>query len=190
MLKTSMVKFRKLIFWGWNLYKVLAFAAGTLVFLYIIVALSLFLFRPKVYGFEIPLQSGFVYHYDMQDGSLDGHHLEDKQGKVIVYSDVIRFVESSKTIYGYRKDLHDNPFYFICDYGGDCTDTQNLTDVELRKIIKERNLPLYTDNTGMGRYDFKHEIEQFYKKIGRRATPEWNYDATWKKYRIIGEKDD
>ena len=185
-----MVKFRKYIFWGWKAYKLLAIIAGSLGFLYIALAFIFLMPPERVYDFEIPLQSGFVYHYDMQDGSLDGHHLEDKQGKVIIYSDVIRFVESGKMIYGYRKDLHDNPFYFICDYGEDCTDTQNLTDVDLRKIIKERNLPLYTDNTGMGRYDFEREIEDFYKKIGGRATPKWDYDETWKKYRIIGEKDD
>lgn len=183
-----MGKLKNITSLGWKSYKILAFVAGTVVFLYVLMAFILLTQKEKVHYFEVPLQSGFIYHYDMQDGSVDGHHLRDQHNRVIVYSDVIRFMESDKTIYGYRRDLHGNPFYFTCTYGEDCSDTQNLTDVDLRKIIAERKLPLYTENSGMSRSDFRREIERFNRQHSEGSEPEWQYDATWHKYRIVGEK--
>lgn len=184
MIKIWSMQYKKLVLWGWKAYRLLAITAGSLVFLYVVFALIVLLPPVKTYDLVVPLQSGFVYHYDMQDGSVDGHHLEDKQGTVIVYSDVINFVESGKIIYGYRTDLHGNPFYFICSYGNDCSTTQNLTDVELRRIIKDRQLPLYTANGGISRSALERELKRFYKTANANARPEWEYDTQFGRYHI------
>lgn len=174
----------------WTLYKYGAFLLGSTMLLRILFGIIYLSHEDKVEYFVVPLHSGFIYEYDMQDGSLDGHHLSDAHHHVVVYSDVKRFVESGKTIYGYRVDLQGNPFYFICDYGDDCSNSQNLTDVELRKIIEKRHLPiLYTSSSGTSRSDLKQEIKQFYKKYGLGHKPKWEYDKTWSTYRIAGERE-
>jgi hypothetical protein len=103
----------------------------------------------------------------MQDGKFNSHYLSDKSGNVAISSDIKKFVESNNTVYGYREDLHNNPFYFICEHGKDCTDTQNLTDVKLRKIIQERKLPLYTSSHGVSHDDFIQEIRRFHRTDSR-----------------------
>lgn len=167
-----------------KLYKWIAIAIGT----FFIVMWSLlsvkYFFEDDINWFAVPLQSGFYYVNDMKDGSKDGHNLSDGNGKIIVYSDVKRFVESGKTIYGYRKDLHGNPFYFICDYGQNCTDSQNLTDVQLRQVIEKRHLPLYTSNSGMSRADFQLQLKQFYEKNDSDKEPKWEYDKRYNRYHI------
>lgn len=143
-----------------------------------------YFFEDEINWFSVPLHSGFIYVNDMKDGSKDGHNLSDKNGKVIIYSDVKRFVESGNAVYGYREDLQGNPFYFICNYGDDCTNSQNLTDIQLRKIIEERHLPLYTSNSGMDRDDFKRQLKKFYKEHGSDKEPKWEYDERFISYKI------
>lgn len=172
----------------WKLYKYGAFALGTLVVGYLAFAVIVFgIFREEKTSFVVPLRSGFIYEYDMQDGSLNGHHLRDQSNRVVIYSDVKRFLESGDTIYGYREDLHGNPFYFICAYGEDCAATQNLTDAELRKIIAERKLSLYTSNSGTGRDDLMREMERFRKASGQKARPKWAYDEKQHRYTVAVE---
>ncbi|MDB2414384.1 hypothetical protein N9W34_01270 [Rickettsiales bacterium] len=174
---------------GFKLYKLVAIIIGTFfIFMWSLLSIN-FLFEDEIRWSAIPLHSGFMYVNDTKDGSKDGHNLSDKNGKIIVYSDVKRFVESGNTIYGYRKDLQGNPFYFICDYGKDCSNSQNLTDVELRKIVEERHLPLYTSNSGMERNDFKRQLKVFYKKHGSNKGPKWEYDERFEKYSIVGVGD-
>ena len=165
-----------------KLYKFVAISIGTFLMVMWSILLIEYFFEDEFNLFTVPLNSGFLYIDDMKDGSKDGHNLSDKNGRIIIYSDVKRFVESGNTIYGYREDLNGNPFYFICDYGQDCIDSQNLTDAQLRKIIDDRHLPLYTSSSGTDRYDLKRQLQIFYEKNDKDQKPKWEYDEKWQRY--------
>jgi hypothetical protein len=167
----------------WKLYKLAAFSLGTLLFLYIITAFFLLSGKEEMHSVVVPLRSGFVYHYDMKDGSLNGHHLRDQKGRVVIHSDVIHFVEDGTTIYGYRKDIEGNPFYFICTYGEDCLHSQHLNDAELRSIVEARNLNLYTSSSGTHKKELLRLATRNLQKTGSR--PEgWGYVKEIREYRI------
>ena len=148
-----------------------------------ITACLMFGFNKKNYSFVIPLNSGFVFHYDMKDGKFNSHNISDKFGQIVVSSDVKKFVESDKFIYGYRYDLHNNVRYFICEYSVDCSTTRDLSEMDFNNIIKAHNLPLFSNSPSIDLEDFIAEYEKFSKSNPLKLDPNWRYDYIGKAYR-------
>lgn len=100
----------------------------------------------------IQLESGFVIERKwIDDFKTVTHVLENTS--TVVQADVIHFMQYDKVIYGYRKDVNQNPYYFLCTLGQDCSNTQNFNDTEFQKIIKQRKLPAY-DLMNAKNYEF------------------------------------
>ena len=61
----------------------------------------------------------------------------------MVIGDVKDVMWYEDTIYGFRQGLAREPYYYICTYGNDCSDSQHLKEADFIRILKEKKLPAY-----------------------------------------------
>lgn len=92
----------------------------------------------------VRLPNGFVYEPERRQGHGPTEIISDADGNTIVMADVIGIMWHEHTVYGLRLGLSNEPYYFVCTYGEDCTDTQHLRETEFIRIVREKELPEYT----------------------------------------------
>mgnify|MGYP000716499128 CR=1 FL=1 len=132
-----------------KIYVIIATIVGT-------ITLSLPVTGPVVYGIYVIAYNGmapaplsiilpnkFVYDTDhnkerLQYALFDKDPTFDKQPPV-VNGDVRDIMLAEDYIYGYRREY----YYFICQYGHDCSDTQHLKRSELDTRLEALGLPQY-----------------------------------------------
>lgn len=93
------------------------------------------------------LPNGFVYDRDRErhDGAPKAIYEKDQHyaGKPAVMGNVKDVMWHENTVYGFRLGPSNEPYYFVCTYGADCTDTQNLREQEFLRMLKAKGLPQY-----------------------------------------------
>ena len=139
--KVIMLGINRIISFVWKSYKFIAFMLGTLILMNAIFWISYYYIIPAKQDDIFHLESGFYFTYDMHDSRVGSYRIADNNGKTIVSSDVKEFMQHEQTIYGYREALANEVYYFICSYGDDCTNSQNMTDIEFNKNLIEQGLP-------------------------------------------------
>ena len=88
---------------------------------------------------------GVANHITYRD-SHDGH------GEEVIKSDVRKVMWHDDWIYGYRRGHAGEIYYFICQYGNDCSASQSYKDIEFDRLLKEYGLPEFTSWDSKG-YD-------------------------------------
>lgn len=143
--------FRKLIKWIFLAYIAYATLIGTTVLIWPYIVL-LYNGTMAPAPFPVYLANGFIY--DRDENSVHGTPklIKDKNNNIIIMSNVVDIMWYKDTIYGYRRGLAKEPYYYICTYGEDCLDTQHLKEVDFIKMLQDKNLPPY-DSSVAQTYD-------------------------------------
>lgn len=160
----------------WIIYKYLSFLVGTTVVLSIAIILVHQCFQLDYNNFEIPLQSGFTYSYEVIDGKYENHFIKNKNGRVVVLSDVESFMEEGYIIYGMRKNLEDSSVYFICEYGENCNSAQNLGEKEFQDALKKRSVRPFSSKYAIRAFELEKEVERHNYNNGRDSKIKWVFD--------------
>lgn len=133
--------------WGFWAYVTLVALIGTGVLLYpVILVLYNGWFAPAPMPIHLP--NGFIYERDTErryglPRAIYDKEWHEKDRKSVVMGDVKNVMWHENSVYGFRRGLAKEPYYYICTYGEDCSDTQHLTEVEFKRLLKEQKLPAY-----------------------------------------------
>lgn len=149
---------KKILHCIFRIYFVIAALVGTAVISYPFIVL----FYNALYApapLPVMLPNGFIYEDDHNVYGVN-QHIVDRENKEIIAADVISIMWSGNTVYGFRRGPAGEGYYFICNYGEDCSKSQNYNDIEFTRLLKEKGLPEFT------RWERK-TYEQLLKKEGK-----------------------
>ncbi|MDB2414378.1 hypothetical protein N9W34_01240 [Rickettsiales bacterium] len=138
---------KRIIKWGSISYVAIAAIVGTVVMAWpFIVLFYNGMMAPA--PFPIYLPNGFIYDRDSERQYASPKAIYDKDWynkdrERVVIGDVKDVMWHEDTIYGFRQGLAREPYYYICTYGSDCSDSQHLKEADFIRILKERKLPAY-----------------------------------------------
>lgn len=132
----------RIILWGFKGYVAIAAVVGTVVMAWPFVVLMWNgFFAPAPMPVYLP--NGFIYGHDWSSQYGAPNVIRDKNNNAVIMADVRDVMWHGKTVYGFRRGLASEPYYYICTYGEDCSDTQHLTEADFIRMLKEKNLPPY-----------------------------------------------
>lgn len=106
----------------------------------------------------ISLSNGFIYAPNWEAEGAN-HHITDKNGNEIVEIDVKEIMWNEDYIYGYRTGHANEVYYFVCEYGKDCSKTQHLSDTEFNSSIARYKLPQFVKWESKRYQQLLHEVE-------------------------------
>lgn len=94
------------------------------------------------------LPNGFIYSRDTEREYGAPKAIYDKAWHVkdrkrVIMGDVKDIMWHNKTVYGFRRGLANEPYYYICTYAEDCSNTQHLTETDFIHMLEEKGLPAY-----------------------------------------------
>ncbi len=132
---------KKIIKWVCITYVAIAALVGTVVMAWpFVVIFYNGVFAPAPLPIYLP--NGFLYQIDF-DAPYHSYIITDKNKKRVVIADVRDVMWHKDTVYGYRRGLAKEPYYYICTYGKSCSDTQHLNEADFIRLLEERRLPPY-----------------------------------------------
>lgn len=139
--------FLKLLKWAFFAYVAYAAMIGTYTLMrpYIIIIYNGMMAPAPM---PVYLPNGFIYDRDSERQYAASNAIYDKDWynkdrERVVMGDVKDVMWYGDTIYGFRQGLAREPYYYICTYGDDCSDSQHLKEVDFIRILKEKKLPAY-----------------------------------------------
>lgn len=91
------------------------------------------------------LANGFIYALERGSPYIR-NIVSDKEGNKVIMSDVVNIMWHERTIYGFRRGLGREPYYYICTYGDDCSKSQHMKEVDFIRVLKEKNMPEYSSH--------------------------------------------
>lgn len=138
---------RKIASFVWRAYIFITATIGTLVLIYPLYLLVLNAFiMPAPMG--VYLSSGFMFDTDWKNHT--GQVITDKKKKfdntVIVTGDVKKIMWEGNNVYGMREEFPRQTYFFLCTYGENCRQQQNLTEGELSALLAKKNLPSFDES--------------------------------------------
>ncbi len=133
---------KRIIKWIGLIYVMVAALVGTVVMAWPFIVLF---YNGMMAPAPMPvyLPNGFIYEHDWNAKRGVSNVIKDKNNNVIIISDVRDVIWHENTIYGYRRGIAKEPYYYICTYGENCSNTQHLNEADFIRILKEKNLPEY-----------------------------------------------
>jgi len=142
MLTTPGTTIGKILKWTLTIYVGIAASVGTAVIAWPFITL---LYNAVLAPAPLPvyLPSGFVYEIDRDANRGLPTCIKDMSGQVVVMPDVRDVMLYGEMIYGFRRGLAEEPYYYICTHGKDCSQTQHLTEMDFIQQLKEKGLPKY-----------------------------------------------
>lgn len=131
-----------LLKWGVRVYVMVAAVIGTLVIgraVWVVVWNAAFAPAPL----PVHLPNGFIYQPDYSARIGVQQLIADKEGKTIIASDVKNIMWHGNVIYGFRRGLAGEAYYYLCAYGDDCEATQHLNETDFKRALTQKKLPPY-----------------------------------------------
>ncbi|HCR85446.1 MAG TPA: hypothetical protein DIV86_02095 [Alphaproteobacteria bacterium] len=133
--------FKKILKYFFILYLIITCLVGTFVISWpFIVLLYNGTFAPAPMPVYLP--NGFIYDSD-PDSKYYSKAILDEEKSIIIDGYVKDVMWYEDFIYGYRTGPAREPYYYICKYGDDCSYSQNYSEREFKRKVKEYKLPEY-----------------------------------------------
>lgn len=133
--------FQKILKWLFIVYVTIAAIIGTAVMSWPFILILHNARAPAPMPVWLP--NNFSYEPDWDTPGVN-NHIAYKDGIEVVKSDVRKLMWYKDWVYGYRIGHAREVYYFICQYGKDCSDSQSYKDIEFNGLLKKYGLPEFT----------------------------------------------
>lgn len=135
--------------YGFKLYALVAIVVGTVVMAWPFVLVLHNATAPAPMPVWLP--NDFSYSHDW-DTPASNNHITYRDGTEVIKSDVRKVMWYDDWVYGYRIGHAKEVYYFICQHGQDCSNSQSYKDIEFNSLLKKHGLPEFTNWDSKG-YD-------------------------------------